>query len=277
MWCFIFWGYGFMGFLRRVDSCFLMWQIGYKIMQMKKLIIILQNIWKIKELCNCIFFILGMFFVFCFGFYIVLLGVIFEVFDNVIQNNNLLNDLFGLINVFIGGVFNNVVIFVLGIMFYIMVFIIIQLLGFVVFYFQCFQWKEGELGCKKFNQIICLFIVVIILVQGGGYLIYINSFGVVDLIILFSIFWIFNIIIFFIGIVFFMWLGEWIIDWGIGNGIFLLIIIGIIVILFQVLVFEFQFQLENNGLIIFVLEMVVFFGIVMVIVLIVQGVCCILI
>ncbi|MCR9103133.1 MAG: preprotein translocase subunit SecY [bacterium] len=239
---------------------------------MKKLITTLQNIWKIKELRNRILFTLGMLFVFRFGSYIVLPGVIPEVLDNATQNNNSPNDLLGLINVFTGGAFNNAAIFALGIMPYITASIIIQLLGFAVPYFQRLQQKEGESGRKKLNQITRLLTVAITLVQGGGYLTYINSLGAVDPTIPLGIFWISNIIILSTGTVFSMWLGERITDRGIGNGISLLITIGIIATLPQALVFEFQSQLENNGLIIFVLEMAALFGIVMATVLIVQGV-----
>ncbi|MCI4650544.1 preprotein translocase subunit SecY [Phaeodactylibacter sp.] len=239
---------------------------------MKKLITTLQNIWKIKELRNRILFTLGMLFVFRFGSYIVLPGVIPEVLDNATQNNNSPNDLLGLINVFTGGAFNNAAIFALGIMPYITASIIIQLLGFAVPYFQRLQQKEGESGRKKLNQITRLLTVAITLVQGGGYLTYINSLGAVDPTIPLGVFWISNIIILSTGTVFSMWLGERITDRGIGNGISLLITIGIIASLPQALVFEFQSQLENNGLIIFVLEMAALFGIVMATVLIVQGV-----
>lgn len=82
--------------------------------------------------------------------------------------------------------------------------------------------------------------VVIILVQGGVYFIYVKLLGVVDQLVFEIIFWFFGIIIFLIGIVFVMWLGECIIDCGIGNGVFFLIIVGIIVILLFVFVFELQ-------------------------------------
>jgi preprotein translocase subunit SecY len=239
---------------------------------MKKLITTLQNIWKIKELRTRILFTLAMLFVFRFGSYIVLPGVIPDVLESATQNNNSPNDLLGLINVFTGGAFNNAAIFALGIMPYITASIIIQLLGFAVPYFQRLQQKEGESGRKKLSQITRLLTVAITLVQGGGYLTYINSLGAVDPTVPLGIFWISNIIILSTGTVFSMWLGERITDRGIGNGISLLITIGIIATLPQALVFEFQSQLENNGLIIFVLEMAALFGIVMATVLIVQGV-----
>lgn len=239
---------------------------------MKKFITTLKNIWKIKELRNRILFTLGMLMVFRIGSFIVLPGVIPSVLDSASQNSGSPNDLLGLINVFTGGAFNNAAIFALGIMPYITASIIIQLLGFAVPYFQRLQQKEGESGRKKLNQITRLLTVAITLVQGGGYLTYINSLGAVDPSIPGGIFWISNIIILSSGTVFAMWLGERITDRGIGNGVSLLITIGIIATLPQALVFEFQSQLENNGLIIFVLEMAALFAVVMVTVLIVQGV-----
>jgi preprotein translocase subunit SecY len=239
---------------------------------MKKLITTLQNIWKIKELRNRILFTLGMLMIFRFGSYIVLPGVIPSVLEAATQNNSTPDDLLGLINVFTGGAFNNAAIFALGIMPYITASIIIQLLGFAVPYFQRLQQKEGESGRKKLNQITRLLTVAITLVQGGGYLTYINSLGAVDPTLAPGLFWGANIIILSTGTIFAMWLGERITDRGIGNGVSLLITIGIIATLPQALVFEFQSQLENNGLIIFVLEMAALFAIVMATVLIVQGV-----
>ena len=239
---------------------------------MKKLITTLKNIWKIKELRNRILFTLGMLLVFRFGSYVVLPGVIPAVLESATAKNNAPNDLLGLINVFTGGAFNNAAIFALGIMPYITASIIIQLLGFAVPYFQRLQQKEGESGRKKLNQITRLLTVAITLVQGGGYLTYINSLGAVDPTIPLSIFWISNIIILCTGTVFAMWLGERITDRGIGNGVSLLITVGIIARLPQALIFEFQSQLSNNGLIIFVLEIAVLYAIVMVTVMIVQGV-----
>ena len=238
---------------------------------MKRFIDTLKNIWKIKELRNRILFTLGMLLVFRFGSYIVLPGVIPDVLDAATANSNSPNDLLGLINVFTGGAFNNAAIFALGIMPYITASIIIQLLGFAVPYFQRLQQKEGESGRKKLNQITRLLTVAITLVQGGGYLTYINSLGAVDPSIPTGIFWLSNIIILSTGTVFAMWLGERITDKGIGNGISLLITIGIIATLPQALVFEFQSQLATSPLI-FVVELAALFGVVMVTVLIVQGV-----
>jgi len=237
---------------------------------MKKLIDTLSNIWKIKELRQRILFTLGILMVYRFGSYVVLPGVIPSVLKNAASTSP--TDLLGLINIFTGGAFSNAAIFALGIMPYITASIIIQLLGFAVPYFQRLQQKEGESGRKKITQITRLLTVAITLVQGGGYLTYISSQGAVDPSIPPGIFWIANIIILSTGTIFAMWLGEKITDKGIGNGISLLIMIGIIASLPIALVSEFQLQFGSGGLFKFVLELIVLFLVVMVTVLIVQGV-----
>ena len=237
---------------------------------MKKLITTLQNIWKIKELRNRILFTLGMLMVYRFGSYVVLPGVIPAALQS--PAGGAPSDLLGLINIFTGGAFQNAAVFALGIMPYITASIIIQLLGFAVPYFQRLQQKEGESGRKKLSQITRLLTVAITLVQGGGYLAYIRSQGAVDPSIPPGIFWFSSIIILSTGTIFAMWLGERITDKGIGNGVSLLITIGIIASLPQAFIFEFQSQLENNGLILFVIELALLFGVMMATVLIVQGV-----
>lgn len=181
-------------------------------------------------------------------------------------------DLLGLINVFTGGAFNNAAIFALGIMPYITASIIVQLLGFAVPYFQRLQQKEGESGRKKLNQITRLLTVAITLVQGGGYLTYIRNIlnaqaaGMPD-----SIFWISNIIVLSAGTVFAMWLGERITEKGIGNGVSLLITIGIIAALPVALISEFQLQITNSPILL-VVELAALFFVVLATVAIVQAV-----
>ncbi|MEM1322789.1 MAG: preprotein translocase subunit SecY [Bacteroidota bacterium] len=236
---------------------------------MKKFITTIQNIWKIKELRDRILFTLLLLFVYRVGSFIILPGVDPSKLQNIADSNA--TDLLGLINAFTGGAFGNAAIFALGIMPYITASIIIQLLGFAVPYFQRLQQREGESGRKKLNQITRLLTVAITLVQGGGYLTWIRSQGAVSTNISDSIFWIANIIILSTGTVFAMWLGERITDKGIGNGISLLIMIGIIATLPVAFIAELQLQLQSNA-ILFVLEIVVLFLVVMATVLIVQGV-----
>ena len=236
---------------------------------MKRFINTIKNIWKIKELRNRILFTLGLLGVFRLGTFVVLPGVIASKLDNASQNAN---DLLGLINIFTGGAFQNASVMALGIMPYITASIIVQLLGFAVPYFQRLQQKEGESGRKKLNQITRLLTLAITLVQGGAYLTYLRSQGAVDPSIPQGIFWISNIIILSAGTVFAMWLGERITDRGIGNGVSLLITVGIISRLPLALVAEFSLQLESNGLFIFVIELAMLFMIILATILVVQGV-----
>ncbi len=233
---------------------------------MKKFITTLKNIWKIEELKNRIIFTLGILMVYRFGAFVVLPGVIPSVLKQATSSNAA--DLFGLINMFTGGAFSNAAIFALGIMPYITASIIIQLAGFAVPYFQRLQQREGESGRKKLTQITRLLTVAITLVQGGAYLTYIISQGAVDPNVPKTIFWFANIIILSTGTILAMWLGERITDKGIGNGISLLIMIGIIAELPGALAYEFtnQFGLA------FVIEMAALFLVVLATVMIVQAV-----
>lgn len=239
---------------------------------MKRLIETLKNIWKIKELRGRILFTLGLLMVFRFGSYVVLPGVDPLTLQQAIANKSNPNDLLGLINVFTGGAFNNASILALGIMPYITASIIVQLLGFAMPYFQRLQQKEGESGRRKLNQITRLLTVAITLVQGGAYLSYVKGMNAVDPSIPDVVFWLSNSIILSTGTVFAMWLGERITDRGIGNGVSLLITVGIIARLPQAIIFEFQAQLEKGGPLIFVLEMAILFVVILATVLIVIGV-----
>lgn len=238
---------------------------------MKRFIDTLQNIWKIPELKQRIIFTLVLLAIFRFGSYVILPGVMPEVLQAATAERSA-NDILGLINIFTGGAFNNAAVFALGIMPYITAAIIVQLLGFAVPYFQRLQQREGESGRKKLTQITRLLTVAITLVQGGGYLSLIASFGAIDPNIPPGLFWISNIIILSTGTTFAMWLGERITDRGIGNGISLLITIGIIAMLPQAFAFEVVSQVETSGFIILVLELFALFMVVLVTVLIVQGV-----
>jgi preprotein translocase subunit SecY len=235
---------------------------------MKKFIDTLKNIWSIKELKERILFTLFILAVYRFGSFVVLPGVNAEALD-VGQNSS---DILGLINAFTGGAFGNAAVFALGIMPYITASIIIQLLGFAVPYFQRLQQKEGESGRKKITQITRLLTVAITLVQGGTYLTMIaGTPGAMDPSVPRSVFFFSNMIILSSGTIFAMWLGEKITDKGIGNGISLLIMIGIIASLPRVFIAELQTAFQGN-IFKFLIEIVVFFAVVLVTVLIVQGV-----
>jgi len=234
---------------------------------MKKLITTLRNIWKIKELRNRITFTMIILLVYRFGSFVVLPGVDPSA---LAQQATDTSSLFGLINAFTGGAFNNAAVFALGIMPYITASIIIQLAGFAVPYFQRLQQREGESGRKKITQITRLLTVLITLVQGGGYLAYLQQQGAVVSADLLSptVFWVSNVIILSTGTIFAMWLGEKITDRGIGNGISLLIMIGIIATLPGSIAYE---ATENFGLV-FIIEIAALFLVVMATVMIVQAV-----
>ena len=239
---------------------------------MKGLITTIKNIWKIKELRDRILYTLALLFVFRLGSHILLPGVIPGALKNAIGGSGNANDLIGLINIFTGGAFNNSAILALGVMPYITASIIIQLLGFSVPYFQRLQQKEGESGRRKLNQLTRLLTVAITLVQGGAYLTYLASVNAVDPGLSRQVFFIANIIVLSAGTVFSMWLGERITDKGIGNGISLLIMIGIIAALPSALIFEFQNRFGAGGLLVFAMEIVGLFAIVLATVAIVQAV-----
>ncbi|MEM6722655.1 MAG: preprotein translocase subunit SecY [Bacteroidota bacterium] len=225
---------------------------------MKKLISTIKNIWSIKELRQRILFTLGLLMIFRFGSFVVLPGVVPAALDNPAAGGA---GLLGLLNAFTGGAFNNAAVFALGIMPYISASIIVQLLGFAVPYFQRLQKREGEAGRRKLNQITRWLTVMICLVQAGGYLTYIQaSFpGAISPNVPIGIFWTSNIIILTAGTIFAMWLGERITDRGIGNGISLLIMIGIIATLPQALFAEFDYRIQGNGgLFAFILELAIY-------------------
>ncbi|MGB1217987.1 MAG: preprotein translocase subunit SecY, partial [Saprospiraceae bacterium] len=163
----------------------------------------------------------------------VLPGVDGAAMSEFISSSSGTNNIVGLLAAFTGGAFTQASVFALGIMPYISASIIVQLLGFAVPYFQKLQKTEGESGRKKINQITRILTVAITLVQGGGYLTYIQSMDAQNDAIISNglapaIFWFTGIVILSTGTVFAMWLGEKITDRGIGNGVSLLITIGII-------------------------------------------------
>ena len=239
---------------------------------MNKFIETLQNIWKIKELKGRILFTLALLAVYRVGSFIVLPGVNSDAHKAAVSTRGN-NDILCLINTFTGGAFNQAAIFALGIMPYITASIIVQLLGFAVPYFQKLQQKEGESGRKKITQITRILTVFITLVQGGGYLTYLNSTpGAVHESLSPSVFWFSNIVILSAGTIFAMWLGEKITDRGIGNGVSLLITIGIIATLPRSFMTEVVSQFNGGGGFLLILEFAVLFFVVLATVLIVQGV-----
>jgi preprotein translocase subunit SecY len=190
-----------------------------------------RNIFKIPELRERIVYTLAILVIVRIGAHITLPGVDAQVLAETMRNVPQ-DDLFGLYDLFVGGAFSNAAIFALGIMPYISSSIIVQLLGAVVPYFQKLQ-KEGEEGRKKINQITRYGTVLISAVQAWGVsvrLIYMDADGVpiVPVEIQGFGFTISTVVILTTCTIFVMWLGEQITERGIGNGISLIIFIGII-------------------------------------------------
>jgi preprotein translocase subunit SecY len=190
--------------------------------------------------------------------------------------------LLGLLNMFSGGAFSNASIFALGIMPYISASIVVQLLGMAIPYFQRLQ-KEGESGRKKINQITRYLTVIILVFQSPAYIANIVSQLPPEAIYpfdptvgshsIFSFFGISSIIMLTAGSMFVMWLGEKITDKGIGNGISLIIMIGIIARLPFSLFGEFISRMEEQGggLVIFIVEILILVGVILLTILLVQG------
>lgn len=190
-----------------------------------------RNIFKIQELRQRIIFTILLLVVVRIGAHITLPGIDTGLLAQATKNTAD-NTLFGLYDLFVGGAFKNAAIFALGIMPYISSSIIIQLLGAVVPYFQKLQ-KEGETGRKKINQITRYGTVPVSLMQAWGVSVQLRSRNVSGVSILSPeispvLFTLSCIILLCAGTIFMMWLGEQITERGIGNGISLIIFIGII-------------------------------------------------
>ena len=237
---------------------------------MKRFIDTLRNIWTIEELRQRILLTLGMVLIYRLGSYVVLPGVNIDAL-NAASNSSQAGGIVGLINMFAGGAFLRASIFGLGIMPYITASIIIQLLGMAVPYFQKLQ-REGESGRKKINQLTRFLTIGVTAVQAPGYIASIKSTAPQAFTDLSTMWWIQSIFILVTGTMFVMWLGERITDKGLGNGISLIIMIGII----SRLPFAFLSEIKsrtagNGGLIIFLIELVILLLVVVGSILLVQG------
>ncbi|KAA8482635.1 protein translocase subunit secY/sec61 alpha [Arcticibacter tournemirensis] len=231
---------------------------------MKKLFTTLSNIWKIEDLrvriLNTLLFLL----IYRVGSFIVLPGV-----NPVALEHQAQEGLLGLLNMFAGGSFSRASIFALGVMPYISASIVVQLLGIAVPTFQKMQ-KEGESGRKKLNQITRYLTVAITLLQAVGY---VRTQITPDAKMLGEpLFSISSMVILTAGTLFVMWLGEKITDKGIGNGISLIIMVGIIAQLPGAFIAELDSRLTGGGIIPFIVEIIALFFVVVFTILIVQGV-----
>ena len=247
---------------------------------MKKLIQTLRNIYKIEDLRKRIMYTLGIILIYRLGAYVVLPGIDPSMLS-VLQNQTK-SGLLGLLNMFSGGAFSNASIFALGIMPYISASIVMQLLSMAIPYFQKLQ-KEGESGRKKINQITRYLTVIILIFQSPAYIANLVSQLPPEAITpfnpaithhsIFSFFGISSIITLTSGSMFIMWLGERITDKGIGNGISLIIMIGIMARLPFALFGELVSRMEQKGggLVLFVVEIAFLVFVILVTILLVQG------
>ncbi|WCO02365.1 preprotein translocase subunit SecY [Psychroserpens ponticola] len=241
-----------------------------------KLIETLKNVWKITELKDRIILTLGLLLVYRFGAQVVLPGIDASQLSNLQSETG--QGLLGLLNMFTGGAFANASVFALGIMPYISASIVVQLMGIAIPYLQKLQ-KEGASGQKKITQITRWLTIVICLFQAPGYLASLpTAFGIPQSAFLLGTgptFYISSVIILVTGCVFAMWLGEKITDKGIGNGISLLIMVGIIATLPASFIQNALSRLSgggNGGLMMILIELVIWFVIIMASVMLVMAV-----
>ena len=234
-----------------------------------KIIDTLKSVWKITELKDRIMLTLGLLLVYRFGAQVVLPGIDINKLGGLQAGTA--DGILGLLNAFTGGAFANASVFALGIMPYISASIVVQLMGIAIPYLQKLQ-KEGASGQKKITQITRWLTIGICLVQAPGYLASVPALSGAQsmgslLLPGFSenIFYVSSVIILVTGCVFAMWLGEKITDKGIGNGISLLIMVGIIATLPQSFGLNAASRLEggNGGFMMILIELVIWFLIIL--------------
>jgi preprotein translocase subunit SecY len=241
---------------------------------MKKFIQTIKDIWIIEELRNKILLTLGLMAIYRFAAQVPLPGFDFEVAQQALQNQTSGGGLLGILDMFTGGAFSQASIVALGIMPYISASIVVQLMGIAVPYLQKLQ-KDGESGRKKINQITRWLTIGITMVQGPAYIA--NIYSLIPSTAFYisgSLFWISSMVLLTAGTIFAMWLGEKITDKGIGNGISLLIMIGIIARFPESFIQEAVSKLSasDGGLIMILIEVVAWFLVILVCVYLVTAV-----
>ena len=240
---------------------------------MKKFIETLKNIWRIEDLRTRILITLGFAAMYRFGSFIVLPGINPEALTALREQTN--TGLMSLLNMFSGGAFSNASIFALGIMPYISASIVIQLFAFVVPYFQKLQ-REGESGRRKMNQYTRYLTIIILLFQAPSYLINLRmqAAGALNPALDWTLFILSSTIILAAGSMFILWIGERITDKGIGNGVSLIIMLGIIARLPGAFGQELANRLSNmagGGLVMGIIEIMLLFVVVLAAIMLVQG------
>ncbi len=237
---------------------------------MKQLIETIKTIFKIEDLRQKILITLGFITVYRFGAHVVLPGIDPMQLQGLAKQTQ--GGIMALLNMFSGGAFANASIFALGIMPYISASIVVQLLGLAIPYFQKLQ--QDESGRRKLNQITRLLTIAVLLFQAPAYIVNLHNTVGQAIVMNPRLFWISSIILLTAGTIFVMWLGERITENGIGNGISLLIMIGIIARLPAAFSYEFAARLEANGggLVMFVVELVILYLVFIFSILLIQGV-----
>jgi len=233
---------------------------------MKKLIQTIKDIWSIEDLRNKILLTLGFMAIYRLAAQIPLPGIDINVAQAALHNQTKGGGILGLLDMFTGGAFAKASVVALGIMPYISASIVVQLMGIAVPYLQKLQ-KDGESGRKKINQITRWLTIAITMVQGPAYIT--NIYQLIPseaFYISGGMFWISSMVILTAGTIFAMWLGEKITDKGIGNGISLLIMIGIIARFPSAFIQETVSKItaSNGGLIMILIEVIVWFLVILV-------------
>lgn len=235
-----------------------------------RLIQTIKNIFKIEDLRARLLYTFGIIALYRLGKYITLPGIDPAYLSNL--QNSTSTGIMGLLDMFSGGAFSQASVFALGIMPYISASIVVQLLGIVFPYFQKLQ-KEGESGRRKMNQYTRYLTVIIMLLQAPTYLISLNRILDPRAFVMTSTFFqVSSVIILTAGTIFIMWLGEKITDKGIGNGISLIIMIGIVARMPANFIFESGTRLNGaGGPIALIVELVIWFVVILGTIMLVQG------
>lgn len=241
---------------------------------MKKLIEYLKNCWRIEDLRHRILITILFIAVYRFGSFVVLPGINPGALEKL--QSQTAGGLMSLLDMFSGGAFSNASIFALGIMPYISASIVMQLLAVAVPYFQKMQ-REGESGRKKIQWYTRVLTVAILLFQAPSYLINLKmqAGGALASGVAWSQFMITGTIILAAGSMFILWLGERITDKGIGNGVSIIIMIGIIARLPQAFFQEATSRftaISGGGLVMFIVELLILYFVICAAILLVQGV-----
>ena len=240
---------------------------------MKKFIETLKNCWRIEDLRQRLLITILFVAIYRFGSFVVLPGINPSLLEKLQEQTS--GGLMSLLDMLSGGAFSNASIFALGIMPYISASIVMQLLAVAVPYFQKMQ-REGESGRKKINWYTRALTVVILLFQAPSYLTYLKmqTEGALASGISWSVFMVPATVILAAGSMFVLWLGERITDKGVGNGVSLIIMIGIIARFPQAFIQEIGSRftaITGGGLVMFIVEILVLYAIVCAAILLVQG------